>query len=141
VVAHLRRSGKRAEGITYQRSEVDAAKAKHGIDLVFGDLHALPWADSSFDGAICWDALEHTLAPLIALRELRRVLAPRGRALIFIPGQPWQQERYHIIVPTIAQMCHLLGLAGFHEWEVVDYSQYVTAFGKQDQMAVYRVTQ
>jgi len=138
LVAHFRGRGVAAEGLTYQSAEVEAAKRKHGIDLHLGDLHALPWRDHTFAGAICWDALEHTLAPLIALMEMRRVLEPDGRALIFIPGQPWQQERYHVIVPTIAQMKHLLELAGFARFEFVDYSDYVNEYGRQDQMAVYR---
>jgi ubiquinone/menaquinone biosynthesis C-methylase UbiE len=139
VVAHMRSKGKQATGITYQPAEIEAAKRKHDLELVRGDLHALPWPDGSFDGAICWDALEHTLAPLVVLKEMHRVLAEGGRALIFIPGQPWQETPYHIIVPTIRQMRHLLDLAGFASYEVVDYSKHRDRFGVQDQMAVYRV--
>ncbi len=41
-------------------------------------VYHLPYADSSFDAAFACAVLQHLAAPLAALKELRRVLTPRG---------------------------------------------------------------
>lgn len=46
------------------------------------DARALPFADATFDRAICAEALEFIDPPALALREIRRVLKPGGVALI-----------------------------------------------------------
>lgn len=49
------------------------------LALVRGDAAALPFADSSFDGACCFAALHLFADPFVALDEIRRVLKPGGR--------------------------------------------------------------
>lgn len=46
------------------------------------DARALPFADGRFDRVICAEALEFIDPPERALREIKRVLTPNGRALI-----------------------------------------------------------
>ena len=129
VVQWLREQGRQATGLTYNTMEVRFAKTP----LDYGDIHQMPYEDGSFDGAICWDVLEHCVAPLIALKELHRVLVPDGKLLLFVPGQPWVECGYHVLVPTIRQTLWLLRLAGFVEVGLTDYSN------SQDQMAIYHV--
>jgi 2-polyprenyl-3-methyl-5-hydroxy-6-metoxy-1,4-benzoquinol methylase len=50
------------------------------------DIHALPHADSTFDIAVSCETLEHLPAPAAALRELRRVLKPRGGLYLTTPN-------------------------------------------------------
>ena len=47
---------------------------------------ALPFADGSFDGVLCLNALHHQPSYAVALREIRRVLKPGGRAVFSEPG-------------------------------------------------------
>lgn len=53
------------------------------LDLDVTNLHQL--ADASFDFLICEHVLEHVPDDKKAMRELRRVLAPGGTALISVP--------------------------------------------------------
>ena len=46
----------------------------------------LPFADESFDGVLCMNALHHMPSYLPALREIHRVLKPGGRAVFSEPG-------------------------------------------------------
>lgn len=47
---------------------------------------ALPFADGSFDGVLCMNALHHLPSYGTALREIHRVLKPGGRAVFSEPG-------------------------------------------------------
>lgn len=56
-------------------------------ELRQGDAEALPYADGAFDIVTCLGSLEHFLRPDVALEEMRRVLAPTGRAIVVVPNQ------------------------------------------------------
>ena len=47
---------------------------------------ALPFADASFDGVLCMNALHHLPSYADALRDIHRVLKPGGRAVFSEPG-------------------------------------------------------
>jgi ubiquinone/menaquinone biosynthesis C-methylase UbiE len=49
-----------------------------------GDAAELPFADGSFDVVVCQQALQFFPDPPRALREMRRVLAPGGRAAVSV---------------------------------------------------------
>lgn len=56
------------------------------IPAVAGDLERLPFADGSFDKAICLSAIHHIPDMPAALREIARVLTPTGVAVFSEPG-------------------------------------------------------
>jgi ubiquinone/menaquinone biosynthesis C-methylase UbiE len=117
MVQRFLAEGRDAIGITYQESEL-------GHDHVYlGDMHSLPFTNEGFDAFVMWDSLEHCIAPLIALAEARRVLRPRGRGIIFMPGEQWIEKEYHIHVMNPRQMRHLIGLAGLRLWETREISE------------------
>jgi ubiquinone/menaquinone biosynthesis C-methylase UbiE len=55
--------------------------------LVAGDLENLPFAGSAFDAAISLNAFHHLPDIPRALREVHRVLSPRGRVIFSEPGR------------------------------------------------------
>ena len=54
----------------------------HNITWVLGEAAELPFSDASFDIATCRFAIHHMLDPSITLREMTRILRPRGRIVI-----------------------------------------------------------
>jgi ubiquinone/menaquinone biosynthesis C-methylase UbiE len=52
------------------------------VDFRLGNAAAMPYPDASFDFLLCRAALKNFAQPVEALREMRRVLKPGGRALI-----------------------------------------------------------
>jgi SAM-dependent methyltransferase len=67
-----------------------ARKNLAGYDVTFvkGQIETLGLPGASFDRIICSEVLEHTTNPADILREIRRLLASRGRAVITVPIDP-----------------------------------------------------
>jgi len=58
---------------------------------------ALPCPDASFDVVLAQDILEHVHDPDATLREIRRVLAPEGVALVTVINRlAWRDPHYHL---------------------------------------------
>ncbi len=58
-----------------------------GFELVEADLeHGLPPIEGRFNAIICADVLEHLRNPESLLRQLRGLLAPRGRLIASLPN-------------------------------------------------------
>jgi ubiquinone/menaquinone biosynthesis C-methylase UbiE len=53
-----------------------------GVEFVEGDSEDLPFGDGEFTAVLCTTSLHHYPRPEAAARELARVLAPGGRAVI-----------------------------------------------------------
>jgi SAM-dependent methyltransferase len=77
-------------------------------------------ADATADVVISHHALEHTLNPLGELVELRRVLKPDGRLVLWLPLDDWRSQRrargdrnHHLYGWTPLLLRNLLTEAGF----------------------------
>jgi SAM-dependent methyltransferase len=66
----------------YVTAQAAATAESERIRFHTGDAQDLPFADASFDRVLCADTLEWIADPLLAVREIRRVLKPGGVALI-----------------------------------------------------------
>ena len=73
-----------------ERARANAAESAQSATPVFvvGDAAALPFPDASFDVVVSTMSMHHWAKPEAGLAELRRVLRPGGRALVwdFRPG-------------------------------------------------------
>lgn len=62
--------------------------------LMLADVAELPFEDRALAAVVCASVLEHVSDDLGALRELHRVLRPRGRAAIAVPAGPGLYDYY-----------------------------------------------
>ena len=106
-----------AEGVDVSKDALDFCRAK-GLKVHEGLAESLPFADESFDVATALDVVEHLDDDVAGLREMRRVLKPGGRALIFVPAFMWlwgvqDDISNHRIRYTRKQIVERLETAGF----------------------------
>lgn len=65
------------------------------IDYV-SDVTSIPVPDSSFDAVLCTEVLEHVPEPVLALREISRILREDGHLFLSAPlGSGLHQQPYH----------------------------------------------
>ncbi|MGD2111132.1 MAG: class I SAM-dependent methyltransferase [Phycisphaerae bacterium] len=108
------------------------------VVLLKGELDELDLPAGSFDRVVCSEVLEHVVDPAEMLRQIDRVLRPRGRAVMTFPNDrlvngikhlvrrsglrfvppfrrvSWGGDRYHLHVWSTAQMRALLS----RHWEI-----------------------
>ena len=125
LAEHLRAAGVcvRYTGLDLSEENVHRA-AERGIDVRQADLsRGIPADDGEYDCVFCLELLEHLPAPLALLLEIRRVLAPGGRALISAPNPYNWIELYrelrrkpdpegHLVSLPTPIMVNALALAG-----------------------------
>jgi SAM-dependent methyltransferase len=83
------------------RLNIEGLDANYSSERVrSGSLTALPFADATFDRALCLDVLEHLTFEDQpgALAELHRVLRPGGQLLVSIPNLAHLQSRVHFLL-------------------------------------------
>lgn len=74
------------------------------VDLfeMFGPIHsarhALPLPGEAYDTILCWDTIEHfSFNPAKFVRELHRLLRPKGRAYITVPNRASFQNLVEVL--------------------------------------------
>ena len=93
-------------GIDISKRAISEAKLNsQGVKFLVGDAYQLPFEDKSFEAVLMFDLLEHLEEPLEALREVKRVLKPKGIFSSFTPieGNP-------LSIPGLTKK--LFGVAG-----------------------------
>ena len=80
--------GLRACGVDFSRRALAQARREEGKApfLAVGDGERLPFADGAFHCLASVGSLEHYPDPAAGAREMVRVLAPGGRALVLLPN-------------------------------------------------------
>jgi len=75
-----------AEGVDVSSEALEFCRARGLSQVKEGAAEALPYEDASFDLVTGLDVVEHLDDDVAGLKEMRRVLRPRGRALLFVPA-------------------------------------------------------
>ena len=110
---------------------IDHVRTLHPNEKIelFGTALGLPFAEGSFETAVCFQVLEHVPEPLQLLQEARRVLKPGGFLILTAPHiwnlheQPHDYYRY-----TLYGLRYLFEKAGLEVVEVRPMAGYfVTA--------------
>ena len=74
-----------AEGVDISHDALAFCRERGLENVRHGAAEELPYEDGTFDLVTALDVVEHLDDDLAGLRELRRVLRPGGRVLLFVP--------------------------------------------------------
>src|SRR6266508_4064588 len=75
-----------AKGVDVSAEALSFCQARGLTNVKQGAAETLPYEDASFDLVTGLDVVEHLDDDVAGLAEMRRVLRPRGRALLFVPA-------------------------------------------------------
>ena len=75
-----------AEGVDVSEDALSFCRARGLGNVRRGAAEKLPYEDGTFDLVTALDVVEHLDDDAAGLREMRRVLKPEGRALLFVPA-------------------------------------------------------
>jgi len=81
-VSVCRQAGLEAAGCDLGQSSVEDAKRLNGVDLVLGDLDAVPLAPGSLDLFVSFNVLSHLYEPWRYFERIERLLKPGGRLFL-----------------------------------------------------------
>ena len=111
-----------AEGVDVSPQAVHFCHER-GLDSVrLGAIEHLPYEDASFEVVTALDVIEHLDDDVAGLREIRRILRPDGRVLIFVPAFMFlwgvqDDVSHHRRRYTLPGLLHAVEAAGFSiEW-------------------------
>lgn len=98
VSGELVRRGHEVYGLDIMTKAIDRAQ-KRGIHAEIYDVNTvpLPFKDGFFDCILALDILEHLFHPLSLLRDMNRVLSPKGFAIVFLPLHFDIRQRFRIL--------------------------------------------
>lgn len=97
-VLALNTLGADAWGVEFDAVKVCQFKRSHPESdrVQVGDLERIAFADNSFDVALLNEVLEHVPDDRQALREVNRVLRPRGTLIVFSPNRFYPFESHGV---------------------------------------------
>ncbi|HEY3104545.1 MAG TPA: methyltransferase domain-containing protein [Pyrinomonadaceae bacterium] len=74
-----------ADGVDISRDALEFCRARGLTNVKLGAAESLPYDAGTFDLVTALDVVEHLDDDVAGLREMRRVLRPGGRVLLFVP--------------------------------------------------------
>ncbi|HYY58662.1 MAG TPA: class I SAM-dependent methyltransferase, partial [Pyrinomonadaceae bacterium] len=74
------------EGVDISQDALAFCRARGLESVRHGAAEKLPYGDGEFDLVTSFDMVEHLDDDVAGLKEMRRVLRPGGRALLFVPA-------------------------------------------------------
>lgn len=105
-------------GVEPHPPAAELAASRSGRPVVAGNALDLPFANGSFDGALCLDVFEHIVDDRGAIEEIRRIVRPGGVLVATVPCHPWlfsehDEALHHVRRYTRKQFVGLLRRGGF----------------------------
>jgi ubiquinone/menaquinone biosynthesis C-methylase UbiE len=86
-----------------ERAASNAKRAGVEVSFALCDGERLPYTDGVFDLVVARGALHHLPDPVEALREIRRVLAPGGAAVVLAEPTPNGEHQVALVIGTLAR--------------------------------------
>jgi ubiquinone/menaquinone biosynthesis C-methylase UbiE len=103
-------AGRVSQVVALETSEEVLSLARREIDVpnvifAVGDVHALPFADGTFDVVHAHQVLQHVADPVQALREMKRVCKPGG--IVAVRDSDYSGFIWYPLLPELTEWMNL----------------------------------
>jgi ubiquinone/menaquinone biosynthesis C-methylase UbiE len=122
-----------------ERTRDNARGTGARVHVSLSDAERIPYADASFDLVVARGALHHVPDPLATLREMRRVLAPGGTAIVLAEPTPDGERQVAAVVGVAYRAVTALNRAlrrprdeQRHTWEMASIAANLHTFAPSD---------
>jgi 2-polyprenyl-3-methyl-5-hydroxy-6-metoxy-1,4-benzoquinol methylase len=107
-------NGMQMVGLDLSMSALRAGLEKYGGAFVCGNAQELPFSSEAFDGATCFEAIEHVPDAPLLLREIHRVLRKEGLLVLSTPNRlrTAGTNPYHLREFTLEELTSAVESAG-----------------------------
>jgi SAM-dependent methyltransferase len=109
--------------------EVAAGDAPGNVTFAVGDVHALDFADGTFDVVHAHQVLQHVADPVRALREMRRVCRPGG--IVAARDSDYQGFAWYPELPELAEWLGLYRRVARHNGGEPDAGRRLLSWARQ----------
>jgi len=131
------KAGYTTKGIEISQDAAAYAIREFGLDVEAKPFEELRFPGNHFDVVTLWQVLEHVPYPLMMLKEVHRILKPRGLVVASTPnieGIPakilrkkwWDIKRLHLNQFTTKTLTDILQNAGFKNMSAISYRGFVS---------------
>jgi SAM-dependent methyltransferase len=112
-VSHYPKNWKGGRVVGLGMNEYELSKNPQLTEFVVKDLNAdpvLPFPDSSFDKVTCVVSIDYLNKPLQVVKEMGRVLRPRGRVIISCSNRCFPTKAFQVggLTARIVCSCHIV---------------------------------
>ncbi len=130
-----------AAGIELDERIEGRGRGGGGLELRYGRLEDVRFADAGFDAVTMWHVFEHMRDPVWVMNECRRIIKPGGLLVIAVPNARSLQARltgrnwfhldppFHLYHYTLENIKKLMGDAGFEVLSVKHFSLEYNPYG------------
>ncbi len=126
-------------GIDTDRNRLKIAKTL-GVNAVYADIYHLPFKNNEFDLVLCFEVLEHLSADRAAVKELTRVVKPRGFLVSSFPGLAATENVYLELKHIRRGYSKTEAKKLFSDWKLIGYWPYgTTDWGRMLLMLNYKL--
>ena len=104
VASAARERGAVAHGLDFSPAMLATARSRDAtVRFEQADAEALSYADASFDAVVSNFGLHHIPRPAVALREVLRVLRPRGRVAFSFWAEPSDNIAWKLVFDAVTR--------------------------------------
>ncbi|MBU1727270.1 MAG: class I SAM-dependent methyltransferase [Candidatus Omnitrophica bacterium] len=111
--------GWNAKGVELSKTACAYAKEIFGLDVVDKSVDRACLNENYFDTVTLWNVLDHLSSPLVQLKEIRRLLKPRGVLFIRVPN-----VSFHLFVHKLFRL-----LPQFLKTRLINDPSVITNYG------------
>ncbi len=92
----LSKNAKKVMGVDIDKKTVYLANKRYGsnnVEFIWGDAQKIPLSKKSVDNAVTIETIEHLKNPKKFVKELYRVLKPKGFVILSTPNGEYKEEK------------------------------------------------